>query len=247
MNSLQIRFLGSGDAFGSGGCLQPCILVQSAESRFLIDCGTTAQLALRRYGVDPNTIDTILLSHLHGDHFGGLPFFILAAQLVSKRTAPLTIAGPAGTGQKFAALMELMFPGSTAVKRPFAVDIVELTVGRRHLLGAIAVTPWPVVHTTADESFALRIECAGRVIAYSGDGEWGEGLAAAGQDADLLIAEAYYYDKKIKYHLDYRTLAENLPAIRPRRLMLTHMSDDMLAKVDQAACEWAADGKTIEL
>lgn len=247
MNSLQIRFLGSGDAFGSGGRLQPCILVQSLECRFLIDCGTSAQIALRRYAVDPNTIGIILLSHLHGDHFGGLPFFILAGQLVSKRTAPLVIAGPPGTRQKLDALMELMFPGSTAAQRSFAVEVVELAAGRRHLLGSIAVTPQPVIHTAADQSFALRIECGGRVIAYSGDSEWTEALVTVGREADLFIAEAYYYEKKIKNHLDYRTLAANLDAIRPRRLILTHMSDDMLAHLDQIVGEWAADGKTIEL
>lgn len=247
MNGLKVCFLGSGDAFGSGGRLQPSILVQSAPMNFLIDCGATAQIALRRYAINPNTIDAIILSHLHGDHFGGLPFFILAAQLVTKRTTPLIIAGPAGTEQKLAALMELMFPGSTAARRPFAVEVIELAAGQRQLLGGIAVIPQKVVHTTADQSLALRIECDGRVIAYSGDSEWTETLITAGRGADLLIAEAYYYEKKIKNHLDYLTLVANLAAIGPRRLILTHMSDDMLARLGELDAEWAEDGKIVEL
>ena len=95
---IKIRFLGTGDAFGHGGRLQPCILVETPLRRFLVDCGATATIAMHRYGILPNDIDLILISHLHGDHFGGLPFFILDAQLHSKRRAPLTIAGPEGIG-----------------------------------------------------------------------------------------------------------------------------------------------------
>lgn len=72
--AVQVRFLGSGEAFGSGGRLQSCILVSHPGGRFLVDCGATAMVSLRRFDVDPNTIDSIFLTHLHGDHFGGFPF-----------------------------------------------------------------------------------------------------------------------------------------------------------------------------
>src|SRR5437667_192621 len=80
----------------------------------------------RRFAVEPNTIDTILLSHLHGDHFGGIPFFILDAQLVSKRIRPLVIAGPVGTKERIHRAMEVLFPGSSTIPRGFKVEIVEL-------------------------------------------------------------------------------------------------------------------------
>ena len=53
-------------------------------------------VAIRKWEVEPNAISTVLVSHLHGDHFAGLPFFLLDAQLVSRRTAPLLLAGPPG-------------------------------------------------------------------------------------------------------------------------------------------------------
>jgi ribonuclease BN (tRNA processing enzyme) len=74
MGTIQVRFLGSGDAFGSGGRLQTCICIKTANSTFLVDCGASALIAMHRYGVVPNDIDMILLTHLHGDHFGGIPF-----------------------------------------------------------------------------------------------------------------------------------------------------------------------------
>lgn len=72
MGEVTVRFLGSGDAFGSGGRFQTCILVETASTRFLIDCGASSLIGMKRFGVDPGSVDAILISHLHGDHFGGL-------------------------------------------------------------------------------------------------------------------------------------------------------------------------------
>ena len=116
-STVQVRFLGSGDAFGSGGRLQSCILVNHPGGRFLIDCGASAMISIRRFEVDPNSINGVFLTHLHGDHFGGLPFLILAAQLVSRRTAPLFVAGPPGLSRRLPAAMEAYFPGSSGANR----------------------------------------------------------------------------------------------------------------------------------
>src|ERR1700688_1020123 len=108
---MRVQVLGSGDAFGSGGRLNTCFMVHRGTSSFLIDCGASVMIAIRRFGIDPNQIGAIFLTHLHADHFGGLPFFILDAQLVSRRTAPLTIAGPPGLRDRLTTAMETFFPG----------------------------------------------------------------------------------------------------------------------------------------
>ncbi len=123
---MELQFLGSGDAFGSGGRFNTCFHVRDRLGAFLIDCGASSIIAIRKFGIDPNAIRAVLITHLHGDHFGGLPFFILDAQLVSRRTAPLTIAGPPGLRVRLAAAMEAFFPGSTKVERHFATEIREL-------------------------------------------------------------------------------------------------------------------------
>ncbi|MFQ5840133.1 MAG: MBL fold metallo-hydrolase [Candidatus Methylomirabilales bacterium] len=245
--SVHITFLGSGDAFGSGGRFQTCILVKGSKSQFLIDCGASALIAMRRFQVNPNDIAMILLSHLHGDHFGGLPFFILDAQFISKRPHPLLIAGPPGTQKRVPELMEVMFPGSTRVERKFSVDLIELELERPRALGEITVTPYEVRHPSGSPSLALRIECEGKTIAYSGDTEWTEALIPVAQDADLFIAESYAFDKKVKYHTDFQTLIAHLDDLRPKRMVITHMGPDMLARLGTLPCEHAADGIVIEL
>ena len=94
------------------------------------------------------------------------------------------------------------------------------------------MTPFPVVHGESGGPFlAYRIEAEGRIITYSADTEWTETLIPAARDADLFICEAYYYDRIVKNHLSLKTLEAHLPRIAPKRLVLTHMSDDMLARL----------------
>ena len=244
---MRVQFVGCGDAFGSGGRFNTCFHVTAATTRFLIDCGASSMVALRRGGLDLNAIDTVFISHLHGDHFGGLPFLIVDAQLISKRTAPLTIAGPPGLRQRLADAMENFLPNSTKVTRKFAVDIVELEPDRPATVNGVAVMPFLVQHVCGAPPFALRLEVDGKAVAYTGDTEWTPALVPAGRDADLFIAEAYFYDKPIKYHLDVKTLLAHRAEIRPKRLILTHMSPDMLARPAPEGCTKADDGMIVEV
>ena len=81
---MQLQFVGSGDAFGSGGRFNTCFHVVGAETNFLIDCGASSLIAMNRLGIDRNGIDFILLTHFHADHSGGVPFFILDAQFPAR-------------------------------------------------------------------------------------------------------------------------------------------------------------------
>jgi ribonuclease BN (tRNA processing enzyme) len=247
VGTLRVQFLGSGDTFGSGGRLQTCILLAADERHYLIDCGASSLIAMRRYGADPNSIDAILLTHLHGDHFGGLPFVVLDAQLISKRDRPLVVAGPPGTAERVTQAMEVLFPGSSTMPRRFALDFAALEPERPQAVAGLTVTPYVVDHPSGAPAFALRVQCGDKTIAYTGDTAWTDALIPASQGADLLIAEAYFFKKQVPYHLDLQTLLAHLDALRPKRLIVTHMSEDMLARVDTLPCEYAEDGEVVEV
>jgi ribonuclease BN (tRNA processing enzyme) len=245
MTDVQIRFLGSGDAFGSGGRLQTCIYVDAGTTRFLIDCGTAVLSALKHWALNPTSVDAILLTHLHGDHFGGLPFFLLDAQLVSKRQVPLVIAGPAGTAARVRAAQELFFSGSSQIQPRYHIDYLEWAAGQPTQIESLTIVPFPVVHPSGAPAYALRVKCHGKVIAYSGDTEWTDALILAAEGADLFICEAYYYNKRVKYHLDYQTLMEHRTALGCKRLILTHLNEEMLDQVGKVEVESAEDGTRI--
>jgi ribonuclease BN (tRNA processing enzyme) len=244
---MQLQFIGCGDAFGSGGRQNTCFHFTGERVNVLIDCGASSLPALKRLGIARENIDLILITHFHGDHFGGLPFLLLDAQF-TRRTRPLVIAGPQGIETRLTQVMEALFENSSQTKQRFDLSVVALNPGETRTFGAVDVTPFPVIHGESGGPFlAYRIEAEGRVIAYSADTEWTETLIPAGRDADLFIAEAYYFDKVVKNHLSLKTLEAHLPEINPKRLMLTHMSDDMLGRLETLAYTAASDGMIVEL
>jgi ribonuclease BN (tRNA processing enzyme) len=243
---MKVQFAGSGDAFGSGGRLQTCIYIEAASVRFLIDCGATALSGLKRLGIDPAAIDVIVLSHLHGDHFGGVPFFILDGQF-RRGSRPLTIVGPSGTEARCRAAMEVLFPGSDAVRRKFPTMFAELTPRRPTTIGAITVTGFEVNHPSGAPTLALRVACEGRVLAYSADTEWTDTLLEVADGADVFVCEAYSFERDIKYHLSYKAIEAHRAALNCRRLILAHMGGDMLARVGGVAADVAADGMTLTI
>lgn len=244
---MKITFLGSGDAFGSGGRFNTCILLELEHGKCLLDCGASSLIAMRKYRINPNEISTIFITHLHGDHFGGIPFFILDAQMVSKRTAPLTIAGPLGTRQRILDLMEVMFPGSSKTTQKFTLDILEMDTESLLQINGIEVISYPVSHPSGSPSTALRLTVEGKVIAYTGDTEWVASLVSVAREADLLITEACFFDEKIKYHLDFQTIMAHREELQAKRLVLTHMGQIMLQRLRDIDCEYADDGKVIEI
>lgn len=246
----RLTFAGSGDAFGTGGRFNACFHVTAGQGAFLIDCGASALISLRRLGLDPGTLGAVFISHLHGDHFGGLPNFLLDARLISRRTAPLTIAGPPGLRDRLDALMEVLYPGMGARELPFALDIVELPVGDRTQIAGMAVETFEVVHFSGAPSLALRFEANGSTIAYSGDTEWTDALLPAARDADLFICECYMYDRDAKGHLSYARIMDRLDALAAKRVVLTHMGPDMMAnldKADTARVTLAEDGLSLDI
>jgi ribonuclease BN (tRNA processing enzyme) len=243
---MQLQFVGCGDAFGSGGRFNTCFHVTAGPTNFLIDCGATAVVGLKRYGIDADAIDFILITHFHGDHFGGLPFLLLEAQVVTKRSRPLTLAGPPGIRERYVQAMATAFPSSPQFPAAFKLDFVELQAGTPTIVHDIEITPQAVVHTeAAGPCFGYRMQIGETILAYSGDTQWTDSIVDIGKDADLFICECYAYEKKIKFHTDFKTLEAHLPRINPKRLVLTHMSEDMLKNRHLVEHETAEDGKIV--
>jgi ribonuclease BN (tRNA processing enzyme) len=243
---MRLTFLGSGDAFAGGGRFQACLHLAGGDQPLLLDCGATTLVALRRADIDPASIGFVALSHLHGDHFAGLPWLILDGQF-SKRTRPLEIAGPAGVRERVERTFEALYPGAAGVERAFGTNFAEFSEQTTRELGPARITPFEVRHSSGAPSYALRVEYGGKVIAYSGDTEWTDALIAVADGADLFVCECNFYDLKAPGHMNYLTLAEKRPQINCARIVLTHMSERMLAHLAEVEVEAASDGAVISL
>jgi ribonuclease BN (tRNA processing enzyme) len=227
---MKLTVVGCGDAFGSGGRLQTCYHVAASDTRFLIDCGATTLIGLSKVGIDPNTVETVFISHLHGDHFAGLVWWLVHAQHVAKRTSPLTVVGPEGVRSRFEAAAETLFPGSTAIQRRYELRFLELAREEPLVVGSVRVTPFEVKHPCGAIPYALRFDLEGKVLSFTGDTEWTDTLVPTGRGADLFIMECYAFEGEPRFHLSWRRIAGELDRIGAKRVMLTHMAEPMLAR-----------------
>ena len=246
----RLAVLGCGDAFGSGGRLQTCFHLTLRHAQVLIDCGATALIGMERQGLDPNAVDAIVLSHLHGDHYAGLIWWVMHAQHVAGRTTPLTIIGPEGTHQRYRDTAELLYPGSTEVTPKFELNFETFQDGEVFDAGSFQITPFAVSHPSGSLSAALRFAVDDKVVAFSGDTEWVESLIHCSAGADLYISECFGFSGSAYYHMTWETLRRQLPRIDAKRILLTHMNNAMLANVaqiDDPRIIVAEDGLTLGL
>ena len=245
---MQLQFVGCGDAFGSGGRFHTCFHLVGRDFNVLIDCGASSVVAMNKLAISRNDVNTIFLTHFHGDHVGGVPFFLLEANFVLDRERALTIVGPPSLKTRFSDIMDVGFPGTRDLKLKFPLQLKEFELGKRNDHGDLQVTPFHVKHDDrAGPCLGFRFEAEGKVIAYSGDTEWTDSLIDLGHEADLFICEAFTRDKPVPTHMTLSMLERHLGQIRPKRLILTHMGDDMLARRAEIPFETATDGMIVEI
>lgn len=243
--SIGIRFLGSGNAFADGGRSHACIHVSAPGVSLLLDCGGSALPAIMRSGL-ADGIDAVAVSHLHGDHFGGIPYLVIQ-QHFAGRTRPLTVAGPPALAERIRVTEQGLYPdffGKTKLR--FEIRVVPLGANAVPLGGAM-VSALPVDHVPLSDPHGLRLAVGERLIAYSGDATWTERLPRVAKGAELFICEATNFETDDPSHLSYRTLMAHRDELDCRRIMLTHLGASTLAHLAEVELEYASDGSTIAL
>lgn len=230
---MKLTILGSGDAFSSGARLPSCYALDSGDSNILVDCGPAILPALKRAGLNGNRYSHIVISHLHGDHFAGLPFFLIDAMFSSKRLEPLTLVGPPGLEFRLRLAFEVMYPRLIHMERKYELHFIEIVKETPLNVAGFKVTAFEVDHYSGAPSYALRFEREDKVFAFSGDSGWTDNLIRAGNGADLYLMECNQFDLDLPMHLNYKRIDSAFDAIGAKKIMLTHMSDAMLAQRDQ--------------
>jgi ribonuclease BN (tRNA processing enzyme) len=214
----------------------------------MLDCGANSPLALKRADIEMASIDAIVISHCHGDHFGGVPFLFLDRMFIERGPKPVEILGPPGIGRRTTDLFEALYPSLSSHPKDFEILYRELEPGHTSSWRGIQISPYEVDHYSGSPSLALSVDDGAKRFAFSGDSAWCEGVTEAGREADLYLIECTTFGTKTTVHLDYLTLAEKFETIGAKRYLLTHMSLEMLAaadKIDTSRCILAADGLSV--
>lgn len=244
---MRVTVLGAGDAFSSGGQRQSGYLVETDSATFLLDCGTTTLLALKTLRIPAERIDFVAISHMHGDHFGGLPFLFLEYLYEQPRTRPLHIAGPPGIAERVLALHRVMYGELSARDPSFDLEFHQLPPGRPARVCEVELFPFRVPHQKDDISLGYRVTVDGKSLLYSGDCGWNEDLVRYAHGTDLFICECCYFHTRTSYHISYPQLAEHAPRLGCKRLLLSHLGREVLERLPQLTLEWATDGLVVEV
>jgi ribonuclease BN (tRNA processing enzyme) len=247
---MKITIVGSGDAFSSGGRAHTCVRLDTAAATVVVDFGSGAMTAWQKLGFDTNDIDAIVVSHLHGDHFGGIPALLLHAQFVAKRQKPLLLVGPSGLKARIAEMLDLFFPGSTAVAWNYAWQVREVRGGRKIPVAGLTLETFDVIHSPGSLPTGLRLSDGRHIFAYSGDTAWTETLKAIAAGADLFLCECSSGDEPLPNHLHWALLKGKLKSFKAKRIAITHMGPSAIAKIPEmqaAGLIIANDGLCVDL
>jgi ribonuclease BN (tRNA processing enzyme) len=208
----------------------------------MFDAPPSALYGLKRAGLAIDHIETIFISHFHGDHFFGLPFLLLefafpsaAGSRTPRRTRDLTIVGPPGVGDMVERLGEMAFPTLLTDRSPggpqsYKRRYVELEPGTERAIGDLRVSAARMNHAEGSLALCLgfRVEIDGRVLAYTGDSAWCDGLFAIGRGADVYVSDCNYATgRNLPEHLSLEEVRDLREKLDPRtELVLTHLGHD---------------------
>jgi ribonuclease BN (tRNA processing enzyme) len=227
----RIVALGSADAFSSAGRGNTAWLLEDGSPPCTVDFGPTALAAMKRLGRDPQRIAAVHLTHLHGDHTGGIPMLLVDAVYRAHRKAPLDITGPPGTAERVQALWRDFYADAAASELEFELRIHELRPGETARIAGRELATFPAQHHRGSR-IALMLSLGGPAgkLAFTGDTGRCDALHDLARGADLLCAECTEFEPTTaapRRHLAWTELRSLLPALGVRRVLLGHVGEEV--------------------
>jgi ribonuclease BN (tRNA processing enzyme) len=243
---LRLHILGSGDAFNSAGALHSCYLLEHTAGKLLLECGPSVLAGFKRAGIPTDAPDALLISHLHGDHFGGVPFLLLEYLFSNPRSRPLVIAGPPTTAQRVWSLYAELYREAHCREVRFDVDWVVAEPGSTFRVAGFEVRAFEVPHSKDPVSLGYRLESPEGVCVFSGDSAWTEEFIEQTRDSDLFLCECCSVKPETDLHTSYEDILANRARLGCERLILTHLGADMRAD-SSIDVERAQDGMVVDI
>ncbi|MBU2544933.1 ribonuclease Z [Patescibacteria group bacterium] len=224
---MKIVFLGTGEAFDENNPNNSHLVI-SKEAKLLLDCGFTTPYQLWRYNDNQNLLDAAYISHLHGDHYFGLPA-LLVRMWEEGRTKPLTIICKKGFAKKIKEMMEYAYRAFSSNKFEYKINFIEVNPEDHIKFKDLNLSFALGEHSS--EVLAVRIDNNNKSICYSGDGMFTEQTERLYKGSDLVIQETYLYDKKTIGHASIVDAIKMAERNDIKCLALTHINRNLRPKI----------------
>ena len=235
---MRVTILGKSPSWQDAGGACSGYLIQSGETNLLLDCGNGVFGKLRQR-IDYTEIDAVVISHMHADHFLDLVPYSYALTYAPKQQ-PVPVHTWSGTDDPARPRL-IAPPGATQILRQVvgswgnedlvenAFELSEYMGGSSVEIGEITASFHPVPHFIDTFAVNLSAEGVGK-LTYGADTRPGEEIVEIARDADLLICEATLPRPErtgIRGHLTPAEAAEHATRAGAKRLVLTHISDEL--------------------
>lgn len=244
---MALACLGTADSLGTGGRHCAGYLVRTPDTQIVLEAGPSILTALKARDQDMEALDGVALSHLHGDHFAGLPFLILEYAHRTRRTRPFRILGPPGTERRIRDLLNLLYSEVKNRELGFDLHFEEVGAAATTEVGGVRITSFRVPHQEHDLSLGYALESHDHKLVFSGDTRWTPDLLRHSEGADLFLCECTDFDKRSGNHIRYRDIEENQSSFSCGQLLLTHLGPEVHRRRESLAAMTADDGLEISL
>ncbi|MCX8022051.1 MAG: ribonuclease Z [Syntrophorhabdaceae bacterium] len=240
---MKLLILGSGTATPSIRRLSSSYLLTTERHNILIDIGPSVVRRLIEFGYSINGIDVIILTHFHIDHTADLSTFLFASNYGdTERSEPLTILGGDGIYKFYRALRNL-YPWVKPIN--YELNLINILKSDIQLFG-IKIKAMRMNHNR--ESIGISVEGKKKVV-FSGDTDYSKNLIKLSRDAELLIVECSFPERKLKGHMNLQLVNRITQEAKPKRVILTHLYPqwDEFKGIIPRPYLLAEDGMEIEL
>ncbi len=240
--AIDLTCLGTSDAFGSVGRHNAGYLVETGATKLLLDAGPSILASMKGQGRAPDEIDAVVISHLHGDHFAGIPFLLLEFTYQSRRQRPLEIIGPPGTEERVYTLYQTLYSERRGEAPPFPIRFTEVRDRSVIEVADARIESFHVPHQEAELSLGHRVVAGGTSLVYSGDTPWTDDLIRQSSGTDLFLCECSAFDSDVPRHVRYVELERNRKRLECEELLLVHIGSEVRQRAKEIELPLADDG-----
>ena len=181
---------------------------------------------LKQLNNDVSKIKAVLITHLHGDHFADLPFFMFDRFFYKPKTQ-VKIYCPNGTEEKIRLLFDILFPGDyEKVNNEANVKFIEFEeLVKEEILKDVFVTSKFVEHGECKPAYGFVVSKYGKSIGFSGDSKLCDAIEEIVQESEISVLDMSFAEHGLSAHMGIDDIEMLCNKYTNKKIISTHMHD----------------------